>query len=262
MPDTVLDGADLEGLTVRAASLRGDDHRYFGETRQDSMGLWTISKTGAPDLLLVCVADGVGSQPLSHRGSLLACRLLRDEIDANAEGILDSGDQADLNMIGRQIGGRIGQAMTNYAADHEVDPRKLSTTLVGAIIKVAPPDRPRQCVILRVGDSAAYVLRNGSFEKCLADAHDGEAIVNSATDALPTQLKAVDIATASIGNDDVLVICTDGLDNPMRNAAVRDQLADWWSRGPVPGLIEFGWQLSFRAKSYGDDRTAICVWGR
>ena len=56
------------------------------------------------------------------------------------------------------------------------------------------------------------------------------------------------------------MVCTDGLSNPMRNAAVSSQLAQWWGRGTVPGMPEFGWQLSFRAKSYGDDRTAVCAW--
>ena len=33
-------------------------------------------------------------------------------------------------------------------------------------------------------------------------------------------------------------------------------------RDLLQGLTEFGWQLGYRVRSYGDDRTAVCVWGR
>src|ERR1700691_3239939 len=41
--DTVLDGAEFTGLTVRGASIRGDDHRARQEVRQDAMGMWQIT---------------------------------------------------------------------------------------------------------------------------------------------------------------------------------------------------------------------------
>ena len=66
----------------------------------------------------------------------------------------------------------------------------------------------------------------------------------------------------TLNSSDMLIICTDGLSNPMRNQDVRAQLAQWWECDRIPGIAQFGWQLSFRAKSFGDDRTAICVWGR
>jgi hypothetical protein len=60
----------------------------------------------------------------------------------------------------------------------------------------------------------------------------------------------------------MLMVCSDGMSNPMRNGDVRKQLAQWWSGDRVPGLLEFGWQVGYRAKTYGDDRTAVCVWSR
>lgn len=71
----------------------------------------------------------------------------------------------------------------------------------------------------------------------------------------------VQVAVGTVGAEEALVLCTDGLTGPMRNAQVKEQLVQWWS-GPVPTALEFGWQLGFQAKSYGDDRTAVCVWGR
>ena len=58
----------------------------------------------------------------------------------------------------------------------------------------------------------------------------------------------------------MLMLCSDGLSGPMdNNESVRDQLADWWG-GQPPSLPEFYWQMSFRAQTYGDDRSAVCVW--
>ena len=60
----------------------------------------------------------------------------------------------------------------------------------------------------------------------------------------------------------MLMVCSDGMSNPMTNDDVREQLARWWGGEQVPGLMEFGWQVGYRVKSYGDDRTAVCVWSR
>jgi hypothetical protein len=71
VPDTALDGVDFEGLLIRGASLRGDGHRYAATVRQDSMGMWRVGGS-ASAAVLVCAADGVSSEPLSHRGGAKA----------------------------------------------------------------------------------------------------------------------------------------------------------------------------------------------
>ncbi|MEU0521672.1 protein phosphatase 2C domain-containing protein [Streptosporangium sp. NPDC006007] len=255
IPDTIIDGADYEGLTVRGVSLRGDDHRYNTGPRQDSMGLWILHRPGKVDWLLVCVADGVGSQPLSHRGSALACRLLRDEAFASI-------DELDHPMIAQRIAQRMAQQMVNAAKNDGHDPQMLSTTLVAALVELTPVSRPRPFLVFGVGDSTAYLLRGGAFQRLLEEQPGAGPISDSGTNALPAHPDSVATAVGSLGDDDMLLVCTDGLVNPMRTREVEEQLINWWTKGPVPGLPEFGWQLSFRAKSYGDDRTAVCVWGR
>lgn len=261
-PDLVVDGADFPGLTVRGASLRGDDHRYNGETRQDSMGLWTLPNPRGGEVLLACVADGVGSQPLSHHGSELACRLLREEAEHCLPDLLGTGELMSRDQAAGWLMGRVASRMNAEAQDRGTDPRALSTTLVAAVVELTPSDRPRGCFVFRLGDSTALLLRDGAFEEFWADAHGEGAISDSGTRALPGHNHPVDTRAIRLGGDDALVICTDGLVNPMRNREVEADLAREWSTGPVPGFLEFAWQLSFRAKSYGDDRTAVCVWGR
>jgi serine/threonine protein phosphatase PrpC len=264
VPDTVLDGADLSGLTVRGASLRGDEHRYMTETRQDSMGIWELADRDTT-ALLACVADGVGSQPLSHRGSAEACRLLRDEAQQHLTALLDPGRDDEVPQLCQTMAVQLAQRLDDMARRLTIAPKSLSTTLVGALVQTGKADlvdpAHRRCVIFAIGDSPVFLLRDGTFRECLADSHDG-VIADTRTAALPTSIGTVGTRVLNIGPDDMLVVCSDGLSNPMRNKEVSDRLGGWWSRGDIPGLPEFGWQLSFRAKSFGDDRTAICVWGR
>jgi serine/threonine protein phosphatase PrpC len=95
----------------------------------------------------------------------------------------------------------------------------------------------------------------------LEDPHD-TTITSTATYVLPASLGEAGVDAGTIGPGDILLICTDGMSNPMRNENVRAQLAEWRGSGRVPSMREYGWQMSHRAKTYDDDRTAVCVWGR
>ncbi|CAL9411860.1 hypothetical protein SUDANB178_01651 [Streptomyces sp. enrichment culture] len=60
---------------------------------------------------------------------------------------------------------------------------------------------------------------------------------------------------------DVLVLCTAGLADPLREAeALRARLARRWSGGTPPGLAAFLADARVRVKGYADDRTAAAVW--
>jgi serine/threonine protein phosphatase PrpC len=264
VPDTVLDGAKLGGVTVRGASLRGDDHRYLAETRQDSMGIWAFrgSQAKTTDAILVCVADGVGSEPYSQVGSARACELLREEMETCYQELLSPELDDRVPRLCHVLAGRLDRQLTNVALQTGREPKSLSTTLVGALIEADSGDPAnRRCVVFAIGDSPAFVLRNGVFQPCFQDSHEG-VISSTGTAALPSGFRTVETSVFCIGMDDVLLICSDGLSNPMRNAPVEQTLATYWGCGEIPSLLEFGWQLSFRARSYGDDRTAVCVWGR
>ncbi|MDN3260535.1 hypothetical protein QWJ26_12060 [Streptomyces sp. CSDS2] len=60
---------------------------------------------------------------------------------------------------------------------------------------------------------------------------------------------------------DVLVLCTPGLADPLRDTeALRARLARRWSGGTPPGLAAFLADARVRVKGYADDRTAAAVW--
>ncbi|MFC6881406.1 MULTISPECIES: protein phosphatase 2C domain-containing protein [Actinomadura] len=244
-PDTVLDAAQAPGLVIRAASARGDAHRYNAQPRQDAMGLWRISER----ILLACVADGLGSAELSHLGAMAAC-------DA-ARGLRRRPDEQFKEMAERYFS-RIAEAIEEAAAVRGVGGGELATTFLAAVLEVGSHGSPHKAWLMRVGDCEAMVLRNGEWTSCFFAVPEGE-VSSSATLALPGHADQVEIYETPLEPGDVLLLCTDGLSKPMRGEEVRTQLAGWWGEHP-PSMAEFLWQLSFRARTHDDDRTAICVW--
>jgi serine/threonine protein phosphatase PrpC len=262
VPDMALDGAELAGLTIRAASLRGDSHRRNGTLRQDSMGTWRLEE-GRLNTVLVCAADGLGSEPHSHRGAAAACQLLRDNLARNgSKQFFDAAPGKGLTDLWQERAEQLASTLSEMAVRQRLDPKALSTTLSAALIEERPAS-PTECryVVLTVGDATAFTLCSGQFKRLLADPHDGP-ILDNRTWSLPTAVGPVSTTAGTLAPGDMLMVCTDGTSNPMRQADIQKQLADWWGGGTIPGLLEFGWQLGYRVRSYDDDRTAVCVWSR
>jgi hypothetical protein len=60
---------------------------------------------------------------------------------------------------------------------------------------------------------------------------------------------------------DVLLLCSEGLDQPLREEpAVSDFLADHWAHPHPPGQVDFLRQIQVRAEGYAADRTAAAIW--
>ncbi|GIH67759.1 PP2C family serine/threonine-protein phosphatase [Sphaerimonospora thailandensis] len=249
-PDTEIDGADLRGLVVRATSIRGDAHRYFGTPRQDAMGLWHDGDR----TLLACVADGLGSKERSHLGAATACEVAPDRLPGLSS-------PTELGTAARSFIESIAREINERAARESVTPDQLSTTFLAAVVEETPDGSRHHAYIMRVGDCDAWHLYKGEWAPCFAEADGDEAVATSTTRALPRDFEHVEVVTVDLYPGDMLLLCTDGLGRPLlRVPQVRKQLAEWWSRPDPPSLPEFFWQMSFQAKTYDDDRTAVCLW--
>ena len=260
VPDTVLDGAEVAGVTIRGASLRGEDHRSQGVVRQDSMGIWRVND-GTMAAVLVCVTDGVSSQPHSHRGAVAVCQLLRDLAQHQVSRFFRAEPGKGLEILWEYMAEQLSAQLSELAVRQNMEPVTLSTTLAAAFIEENPADpAERRYVILNVGDATAFVLRGGEFTECLTDPHEGP-VTESRTWTLPTGIGPVGTAAGVIGPRDMLMVCSDGMSNPMRNGDVQEQLAQWWGGDRVPDLT--GVRLA--AQLPGQDRTATtaprCVSG-
>ncbi|MGX2995813.1 protein phosphatase 2C domain-containing protein [Streptomyces sp. JNUCC 64] len=270
LPDIVVDGATHGPLTVRAASVRGDSHRYEGEPRQDALGVTRLGGS-APDrgLLLLTVADGVGSAARSHIGSHEMTRLVAFFLDRYADRIEEALRDRDEQTLGALVNSAVGSAaegLVQRIARREGRPADHSTTLRGVLVPLDPAVRHRG--FFAVGDGGAALLRDGVWnvdvfgeEREASGSPEGSGIIDTGTAALPGSRFARSLVFGPAEEGDVLVLCTDGLSTPLAgDGGMRDFLAAAWGTGTVPGPVDFLWQLQYRVKSYDDDRTAVCLW--
>ncbi|MFB8240683.1 protein phosphatase 2C domain-containing protein [Kitasatospora purpeofusca] len=260
LPDTVVDGGRFGPVTVRAASVRGDSHRYAAECRQDAA---LVVRAGG--LLLVAVADGVGSQPHSHHGSNGIVRLLAKQVLPRAETLLDllrTGAAADFADLTGRLVAAAAEELAREAERFGHPPKTWSTTL-RALLVPADPEVPTRGFVA-VGDGGLLRLREDGWENLDADGDGGDAagtLISTRTDCLP---EAYERARTALITDtrpgDVLVLCTDGLALPLvKEPELREFLGGRWGR-EVPGLAEFLWQAQVRVRSYDDDRSVVCLW--
>ena len=99
------------------------------------MGIWRI-KDYQTDVLLVCAADGVGSEKLSHHGAAEACRIMRDLVTPYVPALLraDGDGAADLWAV---IADRLADRLIAVAQQMRASPQKLFTYPAAAVIQTS-----------------------------------------------------------------------------------------------------------------------------
>ncbi|CAL9290037.1 hypothetical protein SUDANB180_05908 [Streptomyces sp. enrichment culture] len=272
VPDTVLDGARYGPCTLRAVSQRGDSARYRGEPRRDAL-LTARFGTGEQALVLVAMATGTRAVPGAHLAAAEACReiaravgrshrRLAEDIRAARRGDLKSGLH---RLADRALGGLRASAGTDAPVAG-----------LRCLLLPADPDC-RIRVFFGVGDGGLFRLRDGAWQ----DIEPRPAADDIAPGAPPGDDRTASRAgaprpgpsdprpprepfrfRASVARPgDVLVLCTAGLADPLRDTdALRARLARRWSGGTPPGLAAFLADARVRVKGYADDRTAAAVW--
>ncbi|MFI9639026.1 protein phosphatase 2C domain-containing protein [Micromonospora sp. NPDC051925] len=249
-PDTVIDGWAAVGFEVRAASVRGPGHRASGVPRQDDFALATAGGS-----VIAVVADGVSNAPLSHLGATMVCRtvvdyLLRADAPIDWHDLLRCAGWALVEYAGRQLG--------------ETDPQRAETLLASTVVIAhVRPDGPGRAVaqLVRVGDSAAWRLRDGRWEPLFAALSDPQdELLPDGVAALPRVPAEVDPVEVAIAEGDVLVLATDGFAEPLGDGTgdlgrlFRDGLTT------PPAMTRLAWMLDFTGGSWDDDRTVLAVW--
>ncbi|MFD8935458.1 protein phosphatase 2C domain-containing protein [Streptomyces sp. NPDC059578] len=262
--DIVVDGATHGALTVRAASIRGDSHRYEGGPRQDAL---CVTRLGGPDptngLLLLTVADGVGSAARSHIGSHEVSRSVALFLDRYAEQLAESLRAREEPTFSALVNSAVGSAAEGLArsvAERGGHPADHATTLRGLLVPLDPQVRHRG--FFAVGDGGGALLREGVWTvDVFGEGQGGSGVIDTGTEALPGSRFARSLIYGPALPGDLLVLCTDGLSTPLAgDPGMRDFLAGAWGSAEVPGPVDFLWQLQYRVKSYDDDRTAVCLW--
>nr|WP_240969418.1 protein phosphatase 2C domain-containing protein [Streptomyces sp. HNM0575] len=164
VPDTVLDGAHYGGLTLRAASLRGDSARHRGALRRDAL-LTARFGSGESALLLVAVAAGGRAAAGGHRAAREICQSiggvvgrshvrLAEDIRAGRRGALKSG----LQRLTERCYGKLRA----QAAALEMRPEEYTADLRCLLLSADPRCRTR--VFFGAGAGGLFRLRSGEWQ--------------------------------------------------------------------------------------------------
>ncbi|MFI5530483.1 hypothetical protein ACIA8O_18265 [Kitasatospora sp. NPDC051853] len=252
-PDTVVDGAQYGGATVRAVSVRGDSARYRGEGRRDAL-LLTRFGEGEDGLLLAVVGTTPEPSPLAAE----ACR---------------------------QLAAAVGRSRAELAADLRAGARDrlrygLQRLTTGAFAPLrapgAPQDAPQDaalhCLMISLdptathraafglGPGGLYLLRSGHW----IDAYAAR-LLHHPDGQLPHPVgphpRAFRFRLVPATSGDILLLCTPGLADPLaEEPSVAHFLANHWAHPHPPGTVDFLRQIQVRAKGYASDRTAVALW--
>jgi hypothetical protein len=233
----------IGSLVIRAASVRGVQHRDCAEPRQDAFG---IVYDTATQTLLVVVCDGLGSMKYSHEAAAFVCRQL-------PSAYLTGGWSTAILAISDDLVEYSHGWDTRSAGDPP-----MATTVVAAAIRCE--DDQLQVDLGWCGDSEAWHLAANSTWTPLTSetAPDVSGFGTSGVEAIPSSDPRSFERRVTV-NDGALFLMTDGIAKPL---AMRDDtkraLADWWAMPPNP--YQFARQVAFGQKSFMDDRTAVGIW--
>jgi hypothetical protein len=247
-PDTIADGGNVFGLTVRAASVRGLYKRYTGGPRQDDICLRVHADSGT---LIAAVADGVSGAARSGLGAALAVRYATAAVARQLDG--DGVDwprvfeQAAWALVDEHRRGDPGAGVQDAA-------RSLATTLLAATVRGPGVE------LASVGDSPAFVLSGRNYDAVAGEAVRGDRLLGGGVDALPRDVGAVQVSRCTLEPGAVLLLCTVWLAMPLAggDGEVGQALARELAR--PPDVVDFARLLDFSRSTYDDDRSLIAVW--
>lgn len=260
-PDVVLDGWSTDAITVRGASQRGHLHRYNGAPRQDDFALHHMPN----GRVIALVADGVSGAPQSHIGASIAIRQAAEWLHSNLGDDLANTDwSALLKSAAWALTERAQTLLRLDGPDPVRAEQELATTLVCAVIEPTGPQTLRASLI-SAGDSVAWLLSAGQFVEILGGKPVSDSgIASSAVVGLPRVPTEVTRAVVDVTVNDVLLIGTDGIGDPLGTGqgGVGDLFREVLTKPSVPSLIEFAHAVDFSRETFDDDRTLVAVWPR
>ncbi len=269
--DTVLDGITLfrDGAAageLRAASVRGLAHANYGTVRQDEYG-YRVTTDGR--YVVLAVADGVSAGRHSDQAAMIVVRRGADLLaqHAGANGLVGIPWPAVLAELAARVTDRGRQLVSvGGGAGHSVPDREiadqLAATALFAVVDLVPGPDGCPVEIMALGDTSAWVLRNGRWEPQKPVKNAGAAIASSGTAAIPVLPATLDAPVrTTVRPGEALVLVSDGVGDALGAGCgdVANFLAEVWAWSPRTSL-EFAAHVGFARKSFDDDRTAVALW--
>jgi PPM family protein phosphatase len=231
-----------------------------GKVRQHNEDSVDVFKNSHGDYLAV-VADGMGGHRAGDVASQLAITSLKD-MWKNTEKF-ETADQAE-NWLKTTIN-EVNKEVYSYSQSHS-ECEGMGTTLVGAICTSL------FATIVNIGDSRGYILNENGFHQLTEDhtlvnelVRSGEISKEDAEHhprknvilrAIGTETSiTMDIKTIMFEDDDVLLLCSDGLSNKVSEQEMKEILSN------DDSLEKKGEKLVHLANDYGgeDNITVLIV---
>jgi protein phosphatase len=171
-----------------------------------------------PERGLVAVADGLGGHPAGDVASITAMRSIDES------GLTGDSGESDL----REAADAAHHAVLS-AAEDEPGRYGMGTTIVVATLGDS------SARVMHVGDSRAYLLRDGRLDALTAD-HGTHGYLTQAL-GLDREIEP-DVADVDCPPGSRLLLCTDGLTNMVDDDTVADLLAADDLQAAVDGLVK------------------------
>ncbi|MCM3626308.1 Stp1/IreP family PP2C-type Ser/Thr phosphatase [Paenibacillus glycanilyticus] len=214
-------------------------------------------------ITLAIVADGMGGHQAGDVASQLAVNTFRDMLEKSAS-------KADLSMQEGKMLIRQALVMANDVvydmASRNEQYYNMGTTIVAALYK------ERELIIGHIGDSRAYLITADGIAQLTEDhtlvnelVKSGQISLDEAahhprrnviTRAVGTDAQVeVDIYTAALSDNDVLLLCSDGLTNMVSDELMRQTLQE-----DGPGLDDKADRLiQLALHAGGDDNITVVL---
>jgi serine/threonine protein phosphatase Stp1 len=217
-------------------------HNEDGHIARDDQGLWAV-------------ADGMGG----HEGGEWASGRI-------VAALGKIGLSRDLDTAGEEARAAIAEANEAILAEAKVRGKQMGSTVVALIVAEG------RYAILWVGDSRAYLLRDGAFALLSRDHTQVQEMVTrglmtaeqAATHPMGHILSravgvqaevAVDTVTGDVRPGDIFLLCSDGLHGYVDEAEISGRLGREAPERALDQLIELT-----LANGAPDNVTAIAVW--
>jgi len=191
-----------------------------------------------PKLGLAIVADGMGGHNAGEVASSLAVKVTRDKFESMKNTDMKPAQYNEkLSLESNQLGFavQLANSVIYEAGNSGTENKGMGTTLTAALLC-----RTRLC-IAHIGDSRAYLFRNGALRQLTEDHSlvmdhvrkglltkeqaEVSPLQNILTRALGAQkTPAVDLIETALDEGDRLLLCTDGLFKAVKEAALGEVL--------------------------------------
>lgn len=259
-------------LLVVGGSVRGAKHRLYGAENQDAFAIKECQ-----NFVAFAVCDGVSSAKYASYAS----RFISQSFVRHLAFKIDN-DDFNPETAANEIAEAVALAVQDVSHWNTSDPscpdieptsfqpeeiiRFLATTICCGFIQKESNDDDFKFWVLSIGDSPAYVLRDGQWRLVSGDTKEGE-VLSHGTDAVPkmdldVSLLANNVSSHLLEEDEFLVIVTDGISTSLSDG--NTDVGKWFAE-KIPSIQNSGVErslvdlLAFDRKGEDDDRTAVIV---